>query len=804
MKKKQGNETCKKRLIISTGVFLAAVSGPVSAQLPPPPPHPLPPGEQYTTGPLPPPPPEPNYYPYLQSADRKAPFMVVENRVMDWNRTLAIHTDDLVLHGLSMQAKSVFEKRRADAAVAAGRLPAVLGSTNGPTARLVGIGLQTGEPIYYESHNLGAAQSVHTDDLWPGGGTGLNLDGTNTVIGMWDQSLVRTTHLEFGGRVVQKDNPLDLTDPHATMVAGTLVAEGAAPSVHGMSHSAGLHAYDWDGDDGEMASVIGRIMHLSNHSYGRASGWYWNGVWFWLGDLSVDAFEDYAFGFYGEKSRSIDTLTHQVPSHLTVWSAGNNAGFGPRHQPVNHYIYDPVLKTYVLSTNGAVRALNGGTNGFDSLTPEASSKNGLTLGAIFKMTNGYQEVSDVVIAGFSSIGGTDDGRIKPDLVAPGVDIHTTSNGSDLKYDLGSGTSFSAPVVAGSLNLLRQLRNDLFTTNRTMLGSTLRALAIHTADEAGVASGPDYLHGWGAFNAQNCAALIGFNTPEKPATAPSGMAASEVAGDSGSSGFTPDVIVYVSSNGVQLVSGDGTVLSGPPAPSVFSGPAASSTAVHGQSVAPAAGSRAGRQHIKEFFLPDGEQIEFSVTAISGQPLKATIAWADPPGPERSPSLNPTNIVLVNDLDLCLISPSGVTNRPWVLDPDHPVAAATRGDNIRDNVEQIVVADPEEGVYTVRVSHKGALSSGFQHVSMVLSGHLPNPWSQLHLSSRVVWPNIDILKLKWNAIPGASYRVLRKTSLLDPDWEIIGEVNALGDSAGVDFPTYGTSAFFGLWEPEGLYQ
>src|SRR5690606_23634167 len=66
---------------------------------------------------------------------------------------------------------------------------------------------------------------------------------------------------------------------------------------------------------------------------------------------------------------------------------------------------------------------NGGT-GFDSIGPEGSAKNNITVGAVLKVPD-YTGPSSVVMSAFSSWGPTDDGRIKPDLVAAGVSIFST-------------------------------------------------------------------------------------------------------------------------------------------------------------------------------------------------------------------------------------------------------------------------------------------------------------------------------------------------------------------------------------------
>jgi serine protease AprX len=58
-----------------------------------------------------------------------------------------------------------------------------------------------------------------------------------------------------------------------------------------------------------------------------------------------------------------------------------------------------------------------------------------------------------MIAPFSSRGPTADGRVKPDLVAQGVEVWTATNDGTATYDCGDGTSFAAPLIAGLAALL---------------------------------------------------------------------------------------------------------------------------------------------------------------------------------------------------------------------------------------------------------------------------------------------------------------------------------------------------------------
>jgi hypothetical protein len=65
------------------------------------------------------------------------------------------------------------------------------------------------------------------------------------------------------------------------------------------------------------------------------------------------------------------------------------------------------------------------------------------------------------------------------------------------------------------------------------------------------------------------------------------------------------------------------------------------------------------------------------------------------------------MLVNDLDLRIMK-DGVTYYPWTLDGANPSAPARRDrKNMLDNVEQVLIDLPEEGIYSVYVDYNGTL-------------------------------------------------------------------------------------------------
>jgi hypothetical protein len=126
-------------------------------------------------------------------------------------------------------------------------------------------------------------------------------------------------------------------------------------------------------------------------------------------------------------------------------------------------------------------------------------------------------------------------------------------------------------------------------------------------------------------------------------------------------------------------------------------------------------------IKENTLSQGATQTFNVVASGNGALVATISWTDPEG-----TITPDGVIndrtpkLVNDLDI-RVSDGTTTFNPWVLDPDNPSVAATTGDNIRDNIEQVYITGAIPGrAYTINVSHKGTLKLGPQAYSLIVTG------------------------------------------------------------------------------------
>jgi hypothetical protein len=377
----------------------------------------------------------------------------------------------------------------------------------GNVGKLVGVDAFNLPKYYIQHNNAIAANTTRANQLWPGGSSGLNLSGSSNAVknklGVWDGGKILNTHVELVNRVTQKDNAATLSD-HATHVTGTMIASGVNPSAKGMAYGIqGIIAYDFNGDKAEVASEASNLL-ISNHSYGTITGWNYNSSqsrWEFYG-RSTDN-EDYKFGYYSTEAQLLDSIAYNAPYYLYVKSAGNSRNQnGPAvGQPYFRYNASNSMAAAGNRPDGI-----SSNDGYGIVSWDGNAKNILTVGAVNGISSIYSRPEDVIMSSFSCWGPTDDGRIKPDVVANGVAVLSSTSGSNTNYGSLSGTSMSSPNASGSLLLLQELYARL-KNGEFLRAATIKGLAIHTASEAGGAPGPDYKFGFGLLNVEKAAAVI---------------------------------------------------------------------------------------------------------------------------------------------------------------------------------------------------------------------------------------------------------------------------------------------------------
>ncbi len=445
----------------------------------------------------------------------------------------------------------------------------------------------------------------------------LGLGGKGVQVGVFDKG-VDQSHDDFDGDFdADSDGVLDSrvirddagAESHATHLAGIIAGNGkrsAGVDSIGSSNCEGpCKAYRWRG-----MAPLAEIIDIDQMPPFGQNGKKPETHYLYISTEGMDlSNHSYAFSFdgaYDESNQARDQIIRgdapasdgsRVPARLHVTSAGNS---------------------------GQAASFGSQQKGYFSLTKEV--KNALVVGS-------WDHAVDR-IANASSLGPAHDGRIKPDVVAPGGNIRSTgicsmdeaelpeaewpafckdASGHFVQrqnfYRVMRGTSMASAAATGALALVLE---QFATTYGVELDlnhpapSTLRAVMIHTARDKHSSTptsnpdcpasnlncvvdtlGPDFVTGWGLIDAQ---------------AAVSTVASRLLLEDSVTT--TCDSITHL------------------------------------------------------FTVPPG----------TAGPVRVTLAWDDLASDAMPTAMAATAPTLRNDLDLVLIDPNGTEHYPWQLDQE----------------------------------------------------------------------------------------------------------------------------------------
>ena len=385
------------------------------------------------------------------------------------------------------------------------------------------VSIRNNLPRVFKTRNLEAAISIGIPEVL--GESTYDLFGADQLLAVWDSGNIRNTHQELTDRVelMERQGPSHPWRPettsysdHATHVAGSIGASGIKARAIGMAPLAQVLSYNYDDDLAEVAEMAmsdpneSESIQLSNHSYGYVAGWdYSYSIPCWYGIVGEQ--QSYLFGLYDEETSQWDEIAYQAPYYLSFRAAGNDRA---DTAPEDGTTYE----VYVEDQWGGYRwrqlrydsdegpGDDGVDGGYDSLPPDSTAKNIMVVGAVQEaVSDGNRDINEAGMTYFSSWGPTNDGRIKPDVVACGVDLYSCVADRNTSYDTYSGTSMAVATVTGGAALLTELY-ERYEPNSALLSSTIKGLLIHTADDLGN-PGPDYQNGWGLVNINEALACI---------------------------------------------------------------------------------------------------------------------------------------------------------------------------------------------------------------------------------------------------------------------------------------------------------
>jgi hypothetical protein len=405
----------------------------------------------------------------------------------------------------------------------------------GAIARTPGVNWVEQAPEWQLSNNV-AADIMDVRDVWNTHG----LHGAGQTIAVSDTGLDQgsivpaSLHDDFedgsgNSRVIQifdrvGDGANDVNSGHGTHVAGSVLGNGArsgaTPSTHtypssayvGMAPEANLVFQAVERNfDGALAGIPLDLNTLFDQA--DAAG----------ADLHTNSWGGAEYGRYTTQSQDVDEYIWAHKDFTILFSAGNEGVDVP-------------------SSDGVVNP--------DSIGSPATAKNSITVGAsennrssggrnpggacsTYGGCNPFDYPVNPIrddrlsdnpdgMAAFSSRGPTNDGRVKPDIVAPGTNIASTRSSVAASTGWGAinsyyvymgGTSMSTPLTAGAAALVR----DFYQDNRgiTPSAALIKATLINGATDMspgqyGTGSAqeipnpprPNNVEGWGRVNLEN--------------------------------------------------------------------------------------------------------------------------------------------------------------------------------------------------------------------------------------------------------------------------------------------------------------
>jgi hypothetical protein len=516
---------------------------------------------------------------------------------------------------------------------------------------------------FLEEEDIRANAASNVDNLQNGDVGGFVLTGENMQIGIYDGGKVKETHRDFrisasdsGNRVVDLENGAQALSSHATSVAGFIAAEGVGASAGTSNAARGVlpkaiikHAGFASTSNGTVyQKIVNYNEAISNHSYGVNSGW-----------------------SYKTTSDGVATTGWYFPNNPQSMTSPDQSFFGAYQS--NDYQYDMIVVN-----NPKFTIVKSSGNYFGDGPSETN------ILPIFKYSNGSYtsfEEGDIIpskncINGAYCIG---TGSLAKNIIVVGA-VNLPAKVNDYKILQVSD------VVKSGYSSVGPRKDGAIKPDIVAVGTSV--ISPNSANTTGYTSGSGT-----SFSAPKVTGVVGAITQLKRL----------LTNDDTYNFYADEVKAILTHTAMEAGEFDG--------PDNWFGWGMLDGLKAAQTVL--------ATHNNDEFLErrakvSGVNDEKVVSAREGEELKVTITWLDPTKPTLVTS-GATNILtstaskLVNDLDLRIIDT--VTNEvhfPWKLDLANVTGAAVKGDNVVDNIEQVLIKNPIAGRnYKIVVSNKGNL-------------------------------------------------------------------------------------------------
>ncbi|MBP5321849.1 MAG: S8 family serine peptidase [Kiritimatiellae bacterium] len=305
---------------------------------------------------------------------------------------------------------------------------------------------------------------MNTVPLWENWGltgAGQRISQSDTGVDTADPATLHPDLRETVDQIIPLDTAGDGSDTngHGTHTAGSVVGDGAASGgrFRGSAYGARLVAQAFRVDSlgnlygfpDDMNTLFAQTYDLGCRIHSASWG------------------EPEAKGRYSTATRQIDRFVWAHPDFLPLFAAGNEGedADGDGVVDLGSITQESIAKN-ILSVGASENHRPSGSGGYSSKRWSIFGfrKNPINIDLI----STPKEEGQTGMAAFSSRGPCADGRIKPELIAPGTDIVSTRSslapdsgywgtypGLDNRYAFMGGTSMATPLVAGAAVLMRQ-------------------------------------------------------------------------------------------------------------------------------------------------------------------------------------------------------------------------------------------------------------------------------------------------------------------------------------------------------------
>ncbi|HVZ92933.1 MAG TPA: S8 family serine peptidase [Phycisphaerales bacterium] len=298
-----------------------------------------------------------------------------------------------------------------------------------------------------------------------------SLNGSGVDVLIYDGGQIRATHQDLTPRVTAGDTAA--VSDHSTHVAGTVGGTGAASG----------------GNNRGMAPGVRKIISYAfEQPGGLTPGFLYTNPGDFIADYTA------AINTHGADLSNNSIGTNTAPNGYDCNWEGD---YGLMSELIDQMVRGSITGSpfRVCWANGNERQGSQRCGAqFHTTAPPSCAKNHIAVGSV--------NSNDDSNSSFTSWGPADDGRMKPDVSAPGCQVGgdggvtSCSSSGDTAYAVKCGTSMATPTLTGLSAIVLQDYRSLYPSRPDPRNSFLKTLFAHTAVDLGN-PGPDNQFGYGS-------------------------------------------------------------------------------------------------------------------------------------------------------------------------------------------------------------------------------------------------------------------------------------------------------------------